>query len=52
MGDGYPQLWTVTEDVLVSIGPFYDYFDLILLQASLFSAVLYPVKDFTPSTSR
>ena len=60
MGVGHPQLWTVTQDVLSFLGPFYDYFDLIFLQASLVSAVFiscerlyavyWPLKHRTLST--
>ena len=57
---GYPKLWTITQDVLSFIGPFYYYFYLILLQASLvsvvfiswerFYAVYWPLKHQTLST--
>lgn len=60
MGVGYPQLRPVTQDVLVFLGLFYDYFDLIFLQASLvsvvftscerFYAVYWPLKHRTLST--
>ena len=52
---------SIIQDFLAFIGPFYDYFDLIFLQASLVSAVFiscerfyvayWPLKHRTLSTS-
>ena len=42
-------IWSITHEVGVVLDLFYLHFDIIFLQASLISAVLYLVKDFTPS---